>query len=333
MKTDIKPKKRIMKSKYTNYEPEWQKATKTGKAGLNIAHIGEQTSGKSIAALQYGYLDLKYENELVSAGYEDVVQALKDGLIPEVKKIYRVESELDSGQLNRPIERALIGEIWDNKVEHIRVEPVSDDIMLKVEGTERTEEGLDLINKSFNQYMGAFEQIAKKQDPESAMIVDSMTLFKYLIDLQCSITWQKQAREGDEEWNKGVNSNKWVLRNQYNRKALLYLRSIPGWTILTFREVKNSDWVIQTYGSEPTKFDWTNDTGFQMDMVYHFKKNKLNNDLTVKSLPEYCRYLYRGKDSDKYNEFKIDKGSRISIFPAIQGVIKTMREEEGKIHW
>jgi hypothetical protein len=318
----------------SDFKPDWQKAETTANTGLNIGHIGEQTSGKSIAALQYGYLDLDYENELVRAGFEDIAQALKDGTIPEVKKIKRLESELDSGQMNRSIEKGLIGEIWDKKVNHVKIKPASDDMILHKDGVEHSEEGLNLINRNFALYMNTFEELAKNKDPTTACIIDSMTLFKYLIDVQCSLIWEARAREGDEQWTKGVNSNKWVRRNKYNRKALLLLRSVPGWTILTFREVENSDWVVREYGADRTKLDWTKDAGFQMDMVYHFTKDRMNNNqIHVRAMPKFCRYLYEGEDSAKYTDFDIDTGSRLSIFPAIQGILKQKKKMESDIHW
>jgi len=305
-----------------------------GRSGLTIGHVGEQTCGKSIAALQYGYLNLEYETQLESAGYGDIVLALKDKFIPEVKTITRINSEWDEEQLDRPVESALIGLVTDpSRYKEVKISLPTKDVLLTLEGLADDVENFELVDSTFNTYMGTIEEVALRKDPNELLIIDSMSLFKGLIDLKNDIIWSLECRGKSDEQLKGMRGQKWTRRNQWNRKALLLLRAVKGWSISTFREVKNSTWTQTQFHADPTSVQWTEDTGFQYDMMYQFKKDPLSYELSVMAMPEYCRYLYRGIDADQHNNFPIELGSRLGIFPAIQGVIKQMREDKAKVHW
>lgn len=303
-----------------------------GPSGLTIGHVGAQTCGKTIASLQYGYLNLEYETPLENAGYGDIVLALKDKLIPEVKTITRINSEWDGEQLSRPVENALVG-ILEPKINEIVVDLPTKDVLLTLEGLQDDVENFELVDNSFNAYMNTIEEVARRKNPNELLIVDSMSLFKGLIDLKNDIIWSLECRGKSDEQLKGMRGQKWTRRNQWNRKALLLLRACKGWTISTFREVANSTWTQTQFGADPTSVQWTEDTGFQYDMMYQFQKDPMSYRLKCLALPEYCRYLYTGADAEKYNSFDIEQGSRLSIFPAIQGVLKRMKEEKAKVHW
>jgi len=331
-----KTKKKIMKVPTGLVKPTSTLRKFTESSGLTIGHIGQQSSGKSIAALQYGYLNLEYEDKLLAGGFTNIVEALKDHTIPEVKKIVRINSEWDEEQLIRPVEKSLVGELMPHditKYEEYRIDIPTKNVLLTLEGLSDDAENYELIEKSFQTYMDVFEYYAVNKEPTTAVIVDSMSLFKYLIDLKADVVWALQSKGQSDEKMKGINGMKWSLRNQYNRKALTLLRAIKGWTVATFREVRNSDWVVKSYGAPPTKYIWTEDTAFQFDMMYHFTKDPLTNMLLVEAMPEYCRYIYRGPDQDLYNNFPINMGSRLGIFPAIEGVIKQIKDDAGSISW
>lgn len=334
MKVPAKPKVKKVAGIATLEREPWTKPVVSEiKSGLTLAHVGQQSTGKTLAALEYGYLDLEYEDHLVKAGYGDIVEALKDGLIPEVKKIKMLESEWGTEQLGRPLEDALIGEIWRNKVELKQIDLVTEDVLLSLEGVEDDPESLQLMNKAFDMYMYNLQDIAKSKDRNTMTIVDSMSLFKDLIDTKTGVIFNKRTRGKGEEVAKGVGGQRWTLRNQYWRKALTYLRAMPGWTVATFRELRNSEWAVKAFGSSPYKFVWTPDTGFQMDMVYYFYQDPMTNELNVKTMSDYCRYLYRGDDADDFNNYSIKLGSKLGIFPAIQGMVKVIREQSEAVTW
>lgn len=305
-----------------------------GRSGLTVGHVGKQTAGKSIAALQYGYLNLEWESELEGAGYGDIVLALKDKFIPEVKTITRINSEWDEEQLDRPVEAELVGMLMEPpRYKEIKIDIATKDALMTLEGLADDVENFELIDNSFNNYMNTIEEVATRKDPNEMLIIDSMSLFKNLIDLKNDVIWSLECRGKSDEQLKGMKGQKWTRRNQWNRKALLMLRAVKGWSVSTFREVRNSDWVQTNFGSDPTSVQWTEDTGFQYDMMYTFKKDPFTYELSVEAMPEYCRYLYRGVDAETYNQFDIELGSRLGIFPAIQGVIKQMKEDRDKVHW
>ena len=307
---------------------------KVGRSGLTVGHVGEQTAGKSIAALQYGYLNLDYEDHLETAGYGDIVLALKDKYIPEVKTITRINSEWDEEQLDRPVESALIGLLMNSpNYKEVKIDLPTKDELLTLEGLADDVENFELITDTFNAYMNTIEQTAVEKDPNNLLIIDSMSLFKGLIDLKNDTIWSVACRGKTDEQLKGMKGQKWTRRNQWNRKALLLLRAVKGWSVSTFREVKNSMWTQTQFGSDPTSIQWTEDTGFQYDMMYMFNKDQFTNELSVEAMPEYCRYLYRGMDAEKFNKFPIELGSKLGIFPAIQGVIRQMKEDEARVHW
>lgn len=329
------PTKKIKKVSVTKKAPTTSYTRpSTTRSGLTIGHVGEQTCGKSIAALQYGYLNLEYETQLEGAGYGDIVLALKDKYIPEVKTITRINSEWDEEQLSRPVENALIGKLVHSPhYREVKIDLPTKDVLLTLEGLSDDVENFELINSTFDSYMGTIEEVALRKDPNELLIIDSMSLFKGLIDLRNDVIWSLECRGQSDEKLKGMRGQKWTRRNQWNRKALLLLRAIKGWTVSTFREVKNSTWVQKQFGSDPTSVQWTEDTGFQYDMMYQFSKDIFTFDLNVEVMPEYCRYLYRGVDAEKYNRFPVKMGSRLGIFPTIQGVIKAMKEAEAKVGW
>ena len=327
-----KPKK-IAPTKKEALVPTYRKRVK-GRSGLTVGHVGEQTCGKSIAALQYGYLNLEFESELESAGYGDIVLALKDKYIPEVKTITRINSEWDEEQLDRPVESSLVGMLMEEpRYKEIKIDLPTKDVLLTLEGLADDVENFAFIDTTFNSYMNTIEDVAARKDPNELLIVDSMSLFKGLIDLKNDVIWSLESRGKTDERLKGMRGQKWTRRNQWNRKALLLLRSIKGWTVSTFREIKNSAWTQSQFGSDPTSIQWTEDTGFQYDMMYQFNKDIFDNSLSLAAMPEYCRYIYRGAEAEKYNRFQIEHGSRLGIFPAIQGVLKRMQEDEAKVHW
>ena len=304
-----------------------------GRSGLTIGHVGKQTCGKSIAAMQYGYLNLDWESELEVAGYGDIVLAMKDKFIPEVKTITRINSEWDEEQLERPVEEALIGMLMDKRYTEVKVGLPTKDVLLTLEGLSDDVENFEYISTTFDSYINTIEEVALRKDPNELLIVDSMSLFKGLIDLKNDVIWALECRGKSDEQLKGMKGQKWTRRNQWNRKALLLMRAIKGWTVSTFREVRNSDWVQSNFGSDPTSVQWTEDTGFQYDMMYMFDKDPYTFNLTVETMPEYCRYLYRGADAASYNKFEIELGSRLGIFPAVQAVIKQMQDDQAKVHW
>lgn len=333
MKTPETKKVKMVGSKVSTIKPVVRKVAPI-RSGLTIGHVGQQTCGKSIAALQYGYLNLDYESHLEKAGYGDIVLALKEKYIPEVKTITRINSEWDEEQLSRPVENELVGMLMNSpNYTEIKIDLPTKDALLTLEGLADDVENFEVIDNTFNDYMNTIEEVAKRKDPNELLIIDSMSLFKGLIDLKNDVIWSLECRGKSDEQLKGMRGQKWTRRNQWNRKALLMLRACKGWTISTFREVKNSGWTQKQFGSEPTTIQWTEDTGFQYDMMYQFDKDLFTYDLNVQALPEYCRYLYVGADAEKYNDFRIKMGSRLGIFPTIQGVVKAMKENQAKVHW
>lgn len=327
-----KPKKVVSSKKFI--PPIKPRKVAKIRSGLTIGHVGEQTCGKSIAALQYGYLNLEFEDHLEKAGYGDIVLALKDKFIPEVKKITRINSEWDEEQLDRPVENELIGILTDSpNYTEIKIDLPTKDVLLTLEGLADDVENFELIDNTFNAYMDTIEKVALRKDPNELLIIDSMSLFKGLIDLKNDVIWSLESRGKSDEMLKGMRGQKWTRRNQWNRKALLMLRACKGWTVSTFRELKNSAWTQKNFGADPTSVQWTEDTGFQYDMMYQFNKDIFTHELHVEALPEYCRYLYTGPRAEDFNKFNISMGSRLGIFPVIQGVIKNMKDAKKKVHW
>lgn len=292
--------------------------------GAVLGFVGEQTSGKTISALQMGYLDLAYEKEILAAGFPDIVEALKNKLIPEVKKIVMIESEHGTENMSRPIEDFLVGDIFYNKVELVDISAVTDDVIMDAEGIKDNPETLEIMDKAFHTYMKAFEDLHEKKERNTGLIVDSMSLFRELNDLRSLVIFNKRTKGKGEESVKAIAGQKWTIRNQYNRKVMLLIRDMPSWKVLTFREVDNSEWVQKAYNKPPTSFQWNEDVGFQMDMGYHFTKDPLTNEFYVDVMPRYCRYLKRGIDIGRTDK-KLKIGSKFAIFPIISDIIQIMK--------
>jgi len=305
-------------------------------------------TGKTMSAVELGYISKDNIDELRKAGFVAIPSALETETIPSIEKIIMMETEnAFRKQSGRILERSLIGPLLP-KMKIKYVPPITKRLINEARKPVITQETIDNVNIIDHVYNAYIEDICGKADMDSGTIAygkadrntlfifDSASRYKLLLDLKTGID-MKLSLNGvtDKDTIREIRQERWANRNNWWMYFMTLLRGARGWATTTFMEAPVSDWVLdmaEKGGKEvdPIKRVWIdNITGFNFDMIYQFTEDPLTKNLNVKV--DKGRYVYRGEGATKFNDFTLEtKGpnAKFSFLWAIEGMVKSF--ESGK---
>lgn len=250
------------------------KLSETGvkAAGWDIALLGPSKSGKSVSAISLGYLNLEFKDLLLNAGYNEIVEALEAGVIPEVKKIVVIDSENALlSQLNYAYERMMFSPLRDR----IQILPIEISNLRKIASpdgkVQYDEESINRMTESLRTFTAAIEW-ASKLDENTLVIIDSMSIYKLLLDAVTGFMTELKLKDiSDTKERNDYRTQRWQERNSWWLDSLRKMRNFKGWSVGTFMMKENAKWVESAFKVPRFVPIWTETTEYNYDMCIQFE--------------------------------------------------------------
>lgn len=310
---------------------EWerQKPDDTRKFGKNIGILGQAHAGKTNLLLQHGFFNSKFIPRIRDAGYHDVIELLKSGILPEIEKIVVLESENNLMKaLNDGVEKALYKPIRDI-IDIIPVKmPRKAIVYKKGKIVSINKELLSQVIEKFKEEVFALVD----DEPETTLIgIDSATKPKKLLDDKLGFfidTFEKRPNASLEGLDK-YTMIFYAHRNTEWETIMEYKRGFKGWNIDTFKESKTPDFVL---AKDPTKnpisTKWVSGTEHFLDIVWRI--TALNNGQIRKVEIADGKSRYMPSKIELLKPFTIKQTSRMAAMPLISRMTEKLMLGETK---
>lgn len=257
-------------------------------SGRNIAHIGPDSSGKTTAALMWGYLNSRYFNQM-GDDFPLTKKALKCGAVPEVEKIYVVETQ---NKLKKTLDSRMTVEyhmmnqlIQDGTAFHIEEIPMRRLIETIVNGkvVANNIAEIEATAKRFSDEL--YNSV--KLGPEYLFVVDSMSDFYRILDDKQGLMYQyilkakfidKDVDQYSKELVEAAGSLKqmrdasWSYRNKWWFDPLIAKKAFLGWNVDTYYESEKTIRENMESGGYDGKIFWPKGTPGHIDAQFHFNR-------------------------------------------------------------
>ncbi len=292
-------------------------------AGYNFALSGGQSNGKTTSMLSFGFLNSIFYDAWKDK-YPALAKALKRGVIPEVSRIFVIESEnqIDK-QLNRGFEAVLYKDIKDI-VDIVDVDVVvrRDKINDEDMSVYTDPESIRKIEEAHDKYV-LFSQTAKECGPETVIGVDSASRFDDLLNAKSNIILGKRtAREVSDKVKEAISQSSWEWRNSWWNEVFINIRGAKGFTVSTFM-LDEIPIQYQKPGGPKVRIKWPPRAEYNYDQIYElYKTDKRNLKARISEFGT-SRYVFRGDKCPK-NDWDLDV--KYTFFPVLEGMIQAMGE-------
>jgi len=264
------------------------KDTSIKGSGRNIAHVGPDSSGKTTAMLQWGYLNSRYFDQM-GDDYPLTKKALKCGAVPEVEKIYVVETQnklrkaLDS---HMTVEYHMMNQlVKDGTKFELKEIPMKRLIETIVNGkvVANNIAEIEATAKAFSDELHA----SVKLGPEYLFGVDSMSDFYRILDDKQGLMYQyilkakfidKDVDQYSKELVEAAGSLKqmrdasWAYRNKWWFDPLIAKKAFLGWNIDTYYESELTPRKDMEGGGYAGKVFWPKGTTGHLDAQFYFSR-------------------------------------------------------------
>ena len=248
---------------------EWERKKIDPNAiyGKNIGILGLPMAGKTNLLLQHGFFNSKFIPKIRDAGYHDVVELLKSGILAEIEKIVIIESENNLMKaFNDGIEKALYRPIRD-MIDVIPITiPRKSVILKKGKLINVNREVLEQVKEKYKETIKALVD----DEPETTLIgVDSGTKYKKLLDDKIGnfVDVIERRPNASLEGLDKYTMIAYAHRNTEWEEVMEYVRGFRGWNIDTFKESKTPAFVLkQDPTKEPLSTKWVKGTEHFLDI-------------------------------------------------------------------
>lgn len=308
-----------------------QSLTDNGAAGWKIALVGESKSGKTDSALTLGYLNLEFEDMLEKAGYTEIIKSLKNGTIRQVERILVIDSENAlNAQMRYPYERKLLGPLL--KEDRFSFIPIPIENLRKVASPDGEiaydRESIDKMTQSLKLFTAAIDSIPEL-DPGTLVIIDSMSIYKLLLDTVTGFMAQVRAsKSNDPRERSDLRMERWQERNAWWLDSLRKIRSFTGWSVSTFMVKTISDWVVDAFKTEKNVPIWTETTPYNYDMVVEMSIERNTNVRIAKVTSARYMSVDNPNDNEIHIYGKVENDTdRVQFLELIE---KNLRIANGK---
>lgn len=309
---------------------EWErkKVDPNAKYGKNIALIGQPMAGKTNLLLQHGFFNSAFIPHMKEAGFHDVVELLKSGLLPEIEKIVIIESENNLLKaLNDGVEKALYRPLRDI-IDIIPIVIPRKNVVLK--GGKLVSVNREILSQVREKYKETIKALVDDEPETTLLGVDSGTKYKKLLDDKIG-TFVDTIEERKNASLEGLDKYTMIAyahRNTEWEEVMEYVRGFKGWNIDTFKESKTPDFVLK---ADPTKdalnTKWVNGTEHFLDIVWRIT-GLPDGSRRVEIVDGQSRYL--PSKTEKLKPFKIPTNSRMAAMPLISRMTEKLMLGETK---
>lgn len=303
-----------------------RKIAESKSAAPKVALIGGPYTGKTGAMLSSGYLNLEYK-DIFADKYPAVFNALKNGFLPEVNRLFIIESENTiENQINSPVGLPWFKEIR-NKIDFVALEPAARrDKMNKDRSVEVDIGSIEKIEQLHDQYLQCIEYVEQeyKGDYNSVIGLDSGSrLYKILNDKLEILVQRRTPRGASEKTVNRLQQSSWQWRNAWWDEIFTKLRGHVGYTFVTFM-MKEIPKHYREPGDPTHSIKWVNGTAYNFDQIYETYTDPLNK-LHIKINSRFGSRYQDRKGLEK-PDWSLDIDGRLSIFPAIESMVKVAGE-------
>lgn len=294
---------------------ERRKIDPDARYGKNIGILGFPMAGKTNLLLQHGFFNSKFIPRIKEAGFHDVVELLKSGILPEIEKIVVIESENNLLKaLNDGVEKALYKPLRD-MIDIIPITIPRKNVVLK--GGKLVSVNREILSQVREKYKETIKALIDDEPETTLLGVDSGTKYKKLLDDKIGTfvdTIEKRKNASLEGLDK-YTMIAYAHRNTEWDDVMEYARGFRGWNINTYKESKTPDFVLK---ADPTADEistkWVKGTEHFLDIVWR-----------VTALPDGSRRVeiadgksrYLPSKTEKLKPFKIPMNSRMAAMPLI----------------
>lgn len=296
---------------------EWERKKIDSDAiyGKNIGILGLPMAGKTNLLLQHAFFNSKFIPRIKDAGYHDVIELLKSGIIAEIEKVVIIESENNLRKaLNDGVEKALYRPIRDI-IDIIPITIPRKAVIIK--GGKLVNVNREILEQVKEKYKETIKALVD-DEPETTLIgVDSGTKYKKLLDDKIgnfADIIQKRPNASLEGLDK-YTMIAYAHRNTEWEEIMEYVRGFRGWNIDTFKESKTPDFVLkQDPTKEPLSTKWVKGTEHFLDIVWRITALP-DGSRKVEIANSMSRYL--PSKIEKLRPFRIPMNSRMAAMPLI----------------
>lgn len=251
----------------------WQKPDYSIKYGKNLAIVAQPMVGKTVLSLLFGYYNSKYKDEILKAGFPDVVKVMEAELLPEIETIMVLETENSLlGALNDGAEKKLLKPFVDEG--RLLIESL--DIQRKEEKVKdgkivsQRREAIEEIKEEFDDIVN---EVMREGDEHTLFIIDSMSAYKKLLDDKFGLMYEVISKR-DNAQMEGVDTYKqayYASRNTWWINLMKKKRGFRGWNIDTYQE-KPIPEHYRKPGEDEYNIRWVGGTEHHLDMVFRIER-------------------------------------------------------------
>jgi hypothetical protein len=298
----------------------------TRSTGPKIALLGKAFTGKSGAMLSSVYLNTEYK-DIYSEKYPATAAALKSGFLPEVESIFVIESENTlENQINNALGLPWFQEVKD-KIQIVALETAARRDKMNRDRTVEVDLGsIEKIEQVHDQYIQCAEHVETilKDNYNAAVGLDSGSRLYNLLNQKNQILIQRRTPRGSSDQTvERIRQSAWEWRNSWWDEIFTKLRGHKGYTFCTFM-MKETPKQYRAEGDPPSKPKWVNGTEFNFDQIYELYTDY--NGLLSMKINQYFGSRYRDRSSKQETSWNLDTDGRLSIFPAIEDMVKLAGE-------